>query len=272
MQLAMGAAVGRLFMKLGGSRLKVAKKNIETCFPELSAKQQHDMLVANFENTGRALFETGIGWWWPEWRIKRKVNVVGLDILKQAQQQGKGVLLLSLHNLSLEACARVIGHIHPTVVFYRPNHNELMEYFQHAGRARSNKYMLDKSDVQGMKDALADGEVCVYLPDQDYGKRRSIFVPFFGVEKTASTIGTLLFAKQPNVRTIMAVPSRLPDNSGYQIEFVDGFENFPSGDDEADLTHVNNILEENIRKQPEQYMWLHRRFKSRPNSDDPKFY
>ncbi|QBY03692.1 LpxL/LpxP family Kdo(2)-lipid IV(A) lauroyl/palmitoleoyl acyltransferase [Thalassotalea sp. HSM 43] len=272
LQMMMGALLGRGMMKLGGTRLKIAQKNIATCFPELSAKQQQQMLVQNFENTGRALFETGIGWWWPDWRLKRKIHVVGEDVLRNAQQQGTGVLLLAMHNLCLEACARGIGFVQPTVVFYRPNHNELMEYFQHAGRDRSNKYMLDKSDVLGMKEALADGEVVIYLPDQDYGRKRSIFVPYFGVEKVASTIGTMIFAKQPGVQTIMGIPSRKADGSGYIIEFVGGFEDFPSGDDEADIIHVNQQLEKAIRKHPEQYMWLHRRFKTRPNRSDPKFY
>ncbi|MDN3651942.1 LpxL/LpxP family Kdo(2)-lipid IV(A) lauroyl/palmitoleoyl acyltransferase [Thalassotalea ponticola] len=272
MQMAMGAILGRLMMKLGGTRLKVAKKNIQTCFPELSEQQQHALLVENFENTGRALFETGIGWWWPDWRLKRKVNIVGEQVLREAQQQGHGILLLAIHNLCLEACARLIGYVQPTVVFYRPNHNELMEYFQHRGRARSNKYMLDKSDVSGMKEALADGEIAIYLPDQDYGRKRSIFVPFFGVDDVASTIGTMIFAKQPNVKTVMGIPTRKDDGSGYQIEFIGGFDNFPSGDDKADITLVNEKIERAIRQKPEQYMWLHRRFKTRPSASDPKFY
>ncbi len=272
LQLMLGRLVGRLMMKVGGTRLKVAIKNIDVCFPELSAEQRQQMVKKNFENTGIALFETGMGWWWPEWRIRRKMHFTGLDNLKNAIAADGGVLLLAMHNLSLEVCARGIGFAHPTVVFYRPNHNQLMEYFQHKGRARSNKYMIDKSDVKSMMKALRDQEVCIYLPDQDYGRRRSIFIPYFNVKQAATTTGTMIFARQKKVQTIMITPTRLPDDSGYNIDFSPVFADFPSGDDEQDLIRVNQQLEKAIRKQPEQHMWLHRRFKTRPNKTDEKFY
>ena len=268
----MGRVLGRVMMKIGGTRLRTAQKNIEVCFPELSKQEQQKMVKTNFENTGIALFETGMGWWWPDWRVKRKIHVSGLEHIEQVKEQGHGVLLLAMHYLCLEFVGRATGHIHPTVAFYRPNHNELVEYFQHKGRARSNRYMIEKSDVKGMIKALRDKETCVYLPDQDYGRSRSIFVPFFNVEKTASTIGTMIFAKVKNVKTMMLVPRRLPDDSGYILEFLPVFENFPSGDDEQDITRINKELEQAILRQPEQYMWLHRRFKTRPNKTDRSIF
>lgn len=272
LQLALGRVVGRIMMKIGGTRLTVAQKNIEVCFPELDKKQQRNLLVKNFENTGIALFETGMGWWWPDWRVKRLTKVTGLEKLNAAREDGSGILLLAMHNLSLEFCGRATGIYNPVVCFYRPNHNALMEFFQHRGRARSNEFMIEKTNVKGMIKALRDGKTSVYLPDQDYGRSRSVFVPFFNVPDTASTIGTMLFAKVKNVKTMMLIPSRLPDDSGYHIEISEVFDNFPSGDDEADITRINQELEAAIRKQPEQYMWLHRRFKTRPNKTDPKFY
>jgi len=272
LQLAMGRILGRLMMKIGGSRLKVAQKNIDVCFPQLSQAERQTMVKQNFENTGIGLFETGMGWWWPDWRIERKIEVSGLEHLEQIKAQDHGVLLLTIHFLCLEFVGRATGHVHPLVAFYRPNHNQLMEYFQHRGRARSNKYMVDKSNVKGMIRALRDKETCVYLPDQDYGRKRSIFVPFFNVKETASTIGTMVFAKGRNVKTMMLVPRRKTDNSGYLLEFLPALENFPSGDDEQDIIRVNQAVEQAILKQPEQYMWLHRRFKTRPNKSDPKFY
>lgn len=272
LQMFLGKVVGRILMKLGGSRYRAAKKNIDTCFPELTESERIELLTKNFENTGRALFETGIGWWWPDWRMKRIIHSSGIEHLEKAKSEGNGVLVLAMHNLCLEACGRGVGIVHPTVVFYRPNHNELMEFFQHRGRARSNKYMLDKSDVKGMVAALRDGESCVYLPDQDYGRRRSLFVPFFNVPDAATTLGTMIFAKRKGVKTLMLETYRRADGNGYQINFSPVLDNFPSDDDAKDLTRVNQELEKLIRKNPEQYMWLHRRFKTRPNKDDPKFY
>ena len=132
--------------------------------------------------------------------------------------------------------------------------------------------MLGKKDVKGLIRALKDKEACIYLPDQDYGRNRSLFVPFFGVKDTATTTGTLIFARQKNVETMMVIPTRNDDDSGYTLEISPPFENFPSKDDEADLIRVNQELEKAILQKPEQYMWLHRRFKTRPDPDSPSFY
>jgi KDO2-lipid IV(A) lauroyltransferase len=268
----LGRILGRLLYKIGSSRKRVAMKNLELCFPEMSQQERTRILKKNFENTGIALFETGMGWWWPNWRVKRKTKVVGLEHLEKAHQQGKGVLLLTMHYLSVEINCRGIGTGHPMVVFYRPHNNQLMEFFQFRGRGRSNKYMLGKRDVKGLMKALRDKEVCVYLPDQDYGRRRSLFVPFFAVPDAATTTGTLIFARQKNVQNHMFIPTRNDDGSGYTLEIKPMMENFPTGDDEADVIRINQELEKAILYKPEQYMWLHRRFKTRPNEDDPSLY
>ena len=271
-QLFLGKMIGRLLYKLGSSRKKVAGRNLELCFPDMPDNEREVMLKRNFENTGIALLETGMGWWWPNWRVKRKTKVLGLEHIEAAQKQGKGVLLLAMHYLSAEINCRGIGTGHPMVVFYRPHNNQLMEYFQFRGRGRSNKYMLGKRDVKGLIRALNDGEACVYLPDQDYGRNRSVFVPFFAVPEAASTTGTLIFARQKNCQTHMLIPTRNDDGSGYTLEISPQLENFPTGDDTADVLRVNQELEKAIMFKPEQYMWLHRRFKTRPNEDDPSLY
>lgn len=271
-QLTLGRWIGRLFYRIGGSRKKVALRNLQLCFPQQSEQTNLQMLKKNFENTGIALLETGMGWWWPDWRVKRKVKVVGLEHLAQAQQQGNGVLLLAMHYLSAEINCRGIGLTHPTVVFYRPHNNELMEYFQHRGRGRSNKYMLGKRDVKGLIGGLRDGETCIYLPDQDYGRNRSLFVPFFAVPDAATTTGTLIFARQKNTQTCMIIPTRNDDNSGYTIEISPPLVNFPTDDDTQDVRRINHELEQAILRKPEQYMWLHRRFKTRPDESAASLY
>jgi KDO2-lipid IV(A) lauroyltransferase len=272
LQLILGRLIGKLLYCIGSSRKKVALKNLELCFPEMSTEKRLHMLKRNFENTGIALLETGMGWWWPNWRVKRKITFQGLEHLEKARQEGKGVLLLTMHYLSVEISCRALGYGQPMVVFYRPHNNQLMEFFQFRGRGRSNKYMLGKRDVKGLMKALKDGESCVYLPDQDYGRNRSLFVPFFNVKDAATTTGTLLFARQKNAVSIMLTPTRNEDGSGYTIEFSPVLANFPTGDDEQDLIRVNQELEKEIMKKPEQYMWLHRRFKTRPNKEDPSLY
>lgn len=273
LQLSLGRLLGRLLAKTGTSRVKVAQINLALCFPGKTEAERKILLKKNFENAGIALFETGMGWWWPDWRIKRKVKFIGKEHLDKAKAEGKGTLLLAMHYLSVEVNCRGVGYSHPMVVFYRPHNNELMEYFQFRGRGRSNRYMLGKKDVKGLIKALHDGESCIYLPDQDYGRKRSLFIPFFGVP-AATTTGTLIFARQRNTQTHMVIPTRNDDGSGYTIEVTPPLEDFPSKDkdDEADLLRVNQELEKAISRKPEQYMWLHRRFKTRPNATDPDLY
>lgn len=272
LQLAMGRILGRLIFKLASKRKHVAITNLRLCFPKKNEQELQHILKMNFENTGIALFETGMGWWWPNWRVARKVKVTGSHHITKAQAQGNGVLVLGMHNLSLEMCARGAGLDNPLVVFYRPHNNPLMEFFQHRGRARSNKYMLGKRDVKGLLRALNDKDACAYLPDQDYGRNKSLFVPFFAVKEAATTTGTLIFAHKKNTKTVMMIPRRNADNSGYTVEVSAPFDNFPSDNAEHDLIIINQALEKAIMVQPEQYMWLHRRFKTRPNEGDASLY
>jgi len=268
----MGRAIGRIMFKTGTSRIHVARTNLKLCFPDMPEQELEALLKRNFENAGIALFETGMGWWWPDWRVKRKIKVIGKEHLDKAQAEGKGILFLAMHYMTVEFACRAIGYTNPMVVFYRPHNNELMEYFQHRGRGRANKYMLGKRDVKGLLGALKDGESCIYLPDQDYGRNKSLFVPFFAVEETCTTTGTLIFAKQRNAQTHFIIPTRNEDESGYTIEIMPKLENFPSEDARDDLILINQNLEKAILRQPDQYMWLHRRFKTRPNESDEDLY
>ena len=134
-QLGLGRLLGRLLFKVGSKRKHIAEVNLKLSFPDMSEQKRQHILKKNFENTGIALFETGMGWWWPDWRVNRKVNIVGIEHIDKAQREGKGILLLAIHFLSAEMNVRAVGHGHPMVVFYRPHNNQLMEYFQFRGRA-----------------------------------------------------------------------------------------------------------------------------------------
>lgn len=271
-QLLLGRAFGSLLFRLNLKRAKVALINLRLCFPDKQESELNSLLKKNMQHTATALLEVGMGWWWPNWRVKKHVKVIGEQYLADAQEIGKGTLLLSLHNLSVEINCRGVGYTHPTVVFYRPYNNALVEYFQYRGRMHANKYMLGKHDIKGLMKALRNGETCVYLPDQDYGRKRSLFVPFLGVKDTPTTNTTLVLSRQKNTQTCFAIPIRNEDGSGYTIEISPPLENFPSGDDEKDVTLINQLIENAVKRHPEQYMWLHRRFKTRPNEDDESLY
>ena len=146
-----------------------------------------------------------------------------------------------------------------------------MEYFTTNGRLRSNEYLIGKKDVKGLLQALKNKKVCYYLPDQDYGRNRCEFAPFYAVKEAATTTGTLLFSSSRNCETV-SLTSRRDEEGRYHLEVLPALENFPSGDDLADVTHVNQRMEQAIDLAPEQYMWLHRRFKTRPDKNAPSYY
>lgn len=266
----LGKGLGKLLKGLAKKRYLVAKRNLELCFPNYSEQERQRLLDQNLDNAGLAILEAGMGWWWPEWRVARMVEFEGYEYIQAIQAKGKGVLAYAIHNMNLEFASRISGIHAPAVVFYRKHNNPLMEYMQYYGRNRANKYMIHKRNVKGLIQALDDGEFCIYLPDQDYGRKRCEFTPFFAVSDTATTTGSLLFAQQANCETVFMVSIRT--EAGYKIKVLPGLENFPSGDDNYDVARINKRVEEMVLLAPEQYLWMHKRFKTRPNENDPSLY
>ncbi len=269
-QRLLGKGLGLLLSIAAKNRIRVAHRNLLLCFPNMSQAQRDELLKANIEHAGMAILEAGMGWWWPDWRVRKHCKVEGYEHVQAILDKGKGVLGLAIHNMNLEMGCRIAGLQHPSVAFYRKHNNPLMEYMQYYGRARSNRYMIHKRDVRGLIQALDEGELCLYLPDQDYGPKRSVFVPFYAVPETASTTGTLLFANSANCETVFIVSLRTAD--GYLVRFVPGLQDFPSGDDKQDVARVNKMVESLVDIAPEQYLWMHKRFKTRPQKSDPSLY
>ncbi|WP_416307827.1 LpxL/LpxP family Kdo(2)-lipid IV(A) lauroyl/palmitoleoyl acyltransferase [Neptunicella sp. SCSIO 80796] len=270
LQLWLGKGIGKLLSRLLKSRRKVAERNLQLCFPQMPEAQRQQILEQAMHNAGMALLESGMGWWWPDWRVKKWCSVEGYEHIQAILDKGKGVLGLAIHNMNLEINCRGIGMVHPSVVFYRRHNNPLMEYFQYHGRARSNKLMIHKKGVAEMLKSLNNGDLCVYLPDQDYGPKRCEFVPFFAVEETATTTGTMIFADKANCESVFLLPLRT--ERGYVIKVLPGLENFPSGDDKLDVARINRKIEEMIMVAPEQYLWMHKRFKTRPRDNKQSLY
>ncbi|WP_017445008.1 LpxL/LpxP family Kdo(2)-lipid IV(A) lauroyl/palmitoleoyl acyltransferase [Gayadomonas joobiniege] len=272
LQLGLGRLIGRLLYLIAKRRRQIAKRNLELCFPKMPDDEQKQLLIKNFESTGIALFESSMGWWWPSWRLKKFCHYEGLEHIEAAKAKGQGVLMVTIHMMCLEVGCRVFAQKYPSVAFYRPHNNDLMEYFQYHGRARDNKYLIGAKNVKGLFSALADNELCFYLPDQDYGRRRSVFVPFFAQPEACTTTGTTLFAGQSNCSVLLVVPQRLAKGRGYKITVSPILEDYPSGDDKADAARLNRLIEEAVIQAPEQYLWLHRRFKTRPDRKAPSLY
>ena len=269
-QKSIGKLLGKLLKIIAKKRYNVAKRNLELSFPDFSQERRQTILDANLDNAGMAVLETGMGWWWPTWRVTQKAEFEGYEHIEAILAKGNGVLAYAIHNMNLEFACRMAGLKYPSVVFYRKHNNRLMEYISYHGRKRSNKYMVHKRNVKGLISALDDGELCMYLPDQDYGRKKCEFTPFFAVPEVATTTGSLLFAKQANCETVFLVSVRT--DNGYKIIVQPGLDNFPSDDDNYDVTRINQMIEKMIMLAPEQYLWMHKRFKTRPNTDDPSLY
>lgn len=266
----LGRGIGKLFALVGKKRVAVAKRNLELCFPNWSDDKRAEVLNENIAASGMAVFETVMGWWWPDWRVKQLTRVEGFEHVEAILAKNKGVFGMAIHCLSLEFACRAIGLQKPSVAFYRKHNNDLMEYLQYHGRARSNKYMIHKRDVKGMFAALSDGEITLYLPDQDYGRNRSVFVPFFEVQEASTTLGTMLFMNNSRCESVFV--QSISSDKGYLIKIWPGLEDFPSGDDIGDVIRVNKQMEKMVLEAPEQYLWMHKRFKTRPNESDPSLY
>ncbi|WP_213993123.1 Kdo(2)-lipid IV(A) acyltransferase [Sodalis sp. dw_96] len=260
----LGTFLGRLSMRFLPRRVHIARRNLELCFPDRSSAEREALLVKNFESVGMGLFETGMGWFWPDWRVERWFNVSGLENISLAHAKKQGVLLIGLHFLSLELGARIFGIHNPGIGVYRPNNNKLLDWLQTWGRLRSNKSMIDRSDIKGMIRALKNGEIIWYAPDHDYGPKSSVFAPLFAMEQAATTSGTHMLVRLAKPAVIPFVPRRLPGGKGYELIIMPDEQHLPLESDVATATYMNKVLEQAILLAPDQYMWLHRRFKTRP--------
>lgn len=261
--LVLGRALGWLFYRIGGSRRRIVERNIELCFPGWEADERRALVKNNFISYGIAAFEVPVAWWWPDRRFASLVQLEGVEHLHNLN--GQGALLMAIHYTTLEIGAQAVSRVCAIDGMYRPHGNPVYDYLQRKGRESRNPTgrVYPRKDVRGVLKALRAGRVLWYAPDQDYGPKQSVFAPFFGIP-AASVTATARFAQMGNARVLPFSHVRLPNGEGYKVVIHPPLEGFPAGDDVADATRVNSIVEDMIRLQPEQYLWAHRRFKTRP--------
>ncbi|OZS44205.1 LpxL/LpxP family Kdo(2)-lipid IV(A) lauroyl/palmitoleoyl acyltransferase [Photobacterium sanguinicancri] len=266
-QFRMGQGIGRLAIRLMKKRRVTMKKNLELCFPDMEESERYAIIKKNIDNTGLGLFETGMAWFWPDIRVERHVTYEGLEILEELEKQGKGVLVVAVHSMNLELGARAMGIKMSGCGVYRPNDNPCFEFFQYQGRSRSNRTLIDRKDVKDMLRRLRGTGRVWYAPDHDYGLRRSAFAPFFAVEKACTTTGTSLLVDASDCAVVPFAMIRDTDSGQYIAKIMEPLTEFPHGDPEAAAVYMNKAVERIILEAPEQYMWLHRRFKTRPEGE-----
>jgi KDO2-lipid IV(A) lauroyltransferase len=268
--LRLGRVLGAVMYRLARSRRMIAARNLELCFPELPVAEREHLLKENFASTGITFFEMVISWWWPEKRLQRLGSIEGLEHLQQARAEGRGVILMALHFTTLEMGGGLLGMAHGLYGMYRPHKNPLFDYIQRRGREQRLIGVIEREDVRGMLKLLRAGEAIWYAPDQDYGPKQSTFVPLFGIP-AATVTATSKFARLGKAKVIPMTQLRLADGSGYRVVVHPPLEDFPGESEEADCLRINQWIEAAIRQCPEQYLWAHRRFKSRPQGE-PKLY
>ena len=266
--LALGRGLGRIMLYLAGSRRHIVRRNLELCFPHLSEPEREQLLRENFASMGIAFFEMAMSWWWPKKRLSKLLKVEGLEHLQAAQEQNQGVILMAIHFTTLEIGAALLGQRHTIDGMYRAHNNPVFDYVQRRGRERHNadSRAIEREDVRGMLKVLRQGRAIWYAPDQDYGPKQSLFVPLFGVP-AATVTATSKFAKLGRAQVIPMTQTRLPHAQGYLIKIEPALSNFPGASDEEDCLRLNQWVEQAISQQPEQYLWAHRRFKTRPEGE-----
>ncbi|AZS50900.1 lipid A biosynthesis lauroyl acyltransferase [Entomomonas moraniae] len=262
----LGAAIGRFLYYFAKSRRKIALRNLELCFPELTEQECILIVKRNFAAMGIAFFEMAISWWWPKKKFAKLAKKVdGLEHLKKAHEAGQGVLLMSLHFTTLEIGAALLSTMYPMNGMYRQHKNAFFDYIQRAGRETYNLEgeAIERDDIKTMLKVMRSGGTIWYAPDQDYGAKQSIFVPLFGIS-AATVTATSKFARLGKAKVIPFVQKPLEDGSGYHLVIYPPLDDFPSESEEKDCLRINQWVEQCVKEQLDQYLWAHRRFKTRP--------
>jgi len=269
--LALSGPLAFLMTRAMGRRRQVAERNIERCFPGLDSEQRAELLAGCFRSLARMLFEVAWSWSASDRFMNRIRSTEGLEHLKEAAAAGRGVLLVTAHFTCLEIGGRLAALAFGDAAgMYRPLRSPVLEWYQNRGRSRYAVCMIEKSDLRGAVRYLRGGGVLWYAPDQDFGAKRSVFAPFFGLQ-TATVVATERLVQLTGCAVVPMFPVYDASSRRYTVKFWPALEDFPTGQVVADLTRINALLEEHVRQAPEQYWWIHRRFKTRPPGEPP-FY
>lgn len=267
----LGRLIGLAVWKLARSRRHITETNIRLCFPELNEQQQAALVRNAFIANGIGVMELGIAWFRDPARLTGITRVHGLEHFERALEAGHGVLLLGGHYSTLDLGGSLATEFIEADVMQRDHNNALMNAVMTRARGRRYGTVLGAKDLRGLFRCLKKNHAVWYATDQDYGRKDIVFAPFFGVP-AGSITATSRIVERSHCKVVPFSHFRREDRPGYDIYFHPALEDFPSGDDLTDATRVNAIIEQEIRRAPDQYLWMHRRFKTRPDEADPGFY
>jgi KDO2-lipid IV(A) lauroyltransferase len=268
-QRRVGSALGKLIRCLPLAYVRIARRNIELCMPGLSPGAQADLLDRHCQSLGMALCETADTWWSSDERVHKLAEIQGLENLHAALAKGRGAIMIGGHFTTIEIATRILGTAVPLNVVYRPTKNAVLSHTMFTSFSRHGK-PIAHDDIRTMIRALKNNEAVWYAPDQSYRNKGAAMVNFFGIP-AATTTATSRLARISRAAVLTYFPERLPGNAGYRVVIGAALEDFPGTDAVCDAQRFNNLLEAQIRRIPEQYLWVHRRFKGL-SADYPDYY
>ena len=267
LQRGLGHALGFLIRHLARSRAAVVRANLRVCFPEQDETWREDLLQRNFAAVGIGLFEFARAWWGSIAPLRASTVVRGVEHLEAARANGRGAILVSGHFVTLEIAARLLCDHVPVAGMYRPHDTAAMEWAVKRGRWRYADAMFGRDELRPALRYLKQGGILWFAPDQDTLRGDNVFVPFFG-EPARSLTSTHQLARLSGA-AVLAFHHRREADGHYTLEVKPAFEHFPSADAAADTARVMAAIEAMVREAPDQYLWMHKRFKRRPEGAAP---
>ncbi|MCH2262915.1 MAG: LpxL/LpxP family Kdo(2)-lipid IV(A) lauroyl/palmitoleoyl acyltransferase [Candidatus Thioglobus autotrophicus] len=268
LQVFFGKIIGKLIYPVMTELRKTAYSNVSNCFPGKKQPQVTLLVKQHFEAIGISLFETANAYFASDKKIKKMLIIVNEQHFTEALKKEGGIILLCSHFMPLMLGSRALLIKHTIANIYRPQNNKLFDKVMVKGYLKNGAVMIKSTDTRSIIKAINNSLPIWYAPDQDLGRNNSVFAPLFGIQ-TATASATSRLAKNNNTRVIPY--SFIRTKHGYEMSFDKPLKNYPSGDAIKDASETNQILEKQILKNPEQYLWIHRRFKTRPEGEE-NFY
>ena len=276
MLAATGRGLGRLLFKLAGSRRRIALRNLQLCFPDMALAQREAVVHEHFQWLARSLLERTLLWYGQPERIKRLIHIEGdIDLAeREFQTTGRPTMWLCPHFVGLDVAgaAILLCQKRPGASIYQTQSDPVIDAAMRRGRLRlGDAEIFPRSDsVKPLLRAVKQGRGFFNLPDMDFGMQDAAFVPFFGVP-AATLLAPSRLARMLNMVVQPVIAELLPGAQGYRVHFLPPLEGFPTADAEADTRRMNAYIESEILKRMPQYLWVHKRFKTRPPGQ-PGFY
>lgn len=274
-RLRMGAFLNLIAPLVMKRRIGIVKKNLELSFPNASEEERITWQKQHIRALCQSIVDRGLIWYGDEERIKEQVNLINFHYLADAQKNNEKIILLAPHFIGLDvAASRMTMIVKESATIYTAQRNESIDSIIRKGRARFNTvHLIERKDgVRSMIRYLRQGFPVYYLPDMDFGRKGSVFVPFFGIP--VATLPTTAVLAEKFGATIIPIYSHWNRETGhYDVEVLAPLENFPGDKTVEEATaYVNEYIEKLILRDPSQYYWVHRRFKTRPDPNEEKFY